>query len=134
MTETVRIVAQPPLRNYIREALLMDPKLMGLDTEYPEFETMTRFDFLQQPKARLEKYWRRLITYATQTIYHPVGTCKMGPKTDHMAVVDPSLRVHGVTGLRVADASIMPHLTSANTNAACIMIGEKLADLLRRDA
>jgi choline dehydrogenase len=63
------------------------------------------------------------------TIYHPCGTAKMGQ--DRMAVVDDQLRVHGLTGLRVADASIMPTLVSGNTNAACIMIGEKAADLLR---
>jgi choline dehydrogenase len=63
------------------------------------------------------------------TIWHPVGTCKMG--YDRMAVVDPELRVHGIRGLRVADASIMPTIVSANPNAATIMIGEKASDLIK---
>jgi choline dehydrogenase len=62
------------------------------------------------------------------TIYHPTGTCKMGQ--DKMAVVDERLRVYGVQNLRVADASIMPSITSGNTNAPTIMIGEKLSDLI----
>ena len=64
-------------------------------------------------------------------VYHPVGTCRMG--TDERAVVDPALRVHGVDGLRVADASIMPNIVGGNTNAASMMIGERAAELIIQD-
>ncbi len=67
----------------------------------------------------------------TASIYHPTGTCKMGDGKD--AVVDERLRVHGITGLRVADCSIMPEIVSGNTNAPAIMIGEKVSDLIRED-
>ena len=70
---------------------------------------------------------------AADTIYHPAGTCRMGPSGDPAAVVGPDLRVRGVKGLRVADASIMPEVIGATTHAACVMIGEKAADLLGLD-
>ena len=76
--------------------------------------------------------WEEHIRSRADTIYHPVGTCRMG--TDDMAVVDPALRVHGLQGLRVADASIMPRVISGNTNAPAIMIGEKCADMLRKSS
>ncbi len=73
----------------------------------------------------LEEYVRA----NAQTTYHPVGTCKMG--VDDLAVVDPELRVRGVEGLRVVDASIMPTIPRGNTNAPTIAVAEKAADILR---
>ena len=75
--------------------------------------------------------WLRYIREVAECVYHPVGTCKMG--RDEMAVVDPELRVQGIENLRIVDASIMPCISSGNTNAPVIMIAEKGADLIRKE-
>ncbi|XP_076064872.1 glucose dehydrogenase [FAD, quinone]-like isoform X2 [Oratosquilla oratoria] len=80
-----------------------------------------------------DDYWACFARHMSTTTYHPAGTCKMAPSRDPMGVVDPRLRVRGVKGLRVADASIMPTVTTGNLNAPCIMIGEKAADLIKED-
>jgi choline dehydrogenase len=71
---------------------------------------------------------KKFVAANATTVWHPVGTCKMG--RDPLAVVDPQLRVHGVPGLRVADASIMPTIPRGNINAPCIMLGERAADFI----
>ena len=79
-----------------------------------------------QSDAQLEAAIRAKVS----TAYHPVGTCKMGPASDAMAVVDAQLRVHGIAGLRVADASIMPNIIGGNTSGPATMIGERAADFI----
>ncbi|XP_053949359.1 glucose dehydrogenase [FAD, quinone]-like [Anastrepha ludens] len=80
-----------------------------------------------------DDYWRCYIKYFSCTIYHQSGTVKMAPETDQTSCVNPRLRLRGVENLRVADASIMPKVPSANTNAATIMIAEKAVDFIRED-
>lgn len=93
---------------------------------------MARFvtEDLFASRSRSDDDIRALLRERTDTVYHPVGTCRMG--NDALAVVDSQLRVRGTEGLRVVDASIMPTLVGANTNAPTIMIGEKASDLIRR--
>jgi len=95
----------------------------------PPFERFTDSEYLPGPAVRTDA---DLLGYARQygsTVFHPTSTCRMGG--DRMAVVDAELRVHGLAGLRVVDASVMPTVASGNTNAATIMIGEKAADMVR---
>jgi choline dehydrogenase len=77
--------------------------------------------------------WECIIRHMTSSGFHYGGTCKMGPRNDSQAVVDYTLKVHGMKGLRVVDASIMPHVPAANTNIPCVMIGEKGADTIRAE-
>ncbi|TMR97789.1 GMC family oxidoreductase [Nonomuraea basaltis] len=92
------------------------------------FDEWRKAEVAPGPDARTRDDLREFVRRAVSTYQHQVGTCRMG--LDSMSVVDPSLRVHGVSGLRVADASIMPSVPSGNTNAPSIMIGEKASDLI----
>jgi choline dehydrogenase len=106
---TREILAQPALGRYRGEEL------------YPGADIRS--------DAQIDAWIRR----AVETCYHPVGTCRMGPDPA-TSVVDAECRVHGVPGLRVIDASVMPSIVSGNTNAPTIMIAEKMSDILRGKA
>jgi choline dehydrogenase-like flavoprotein len=93
-----------------------------------QFDAIRGEEMLPGKAVQTDEQWMTYLREYAATVFHPVGTCKMG--TDTMSVVDLDLKVHGVRGLRVVDASIMPTLISGNTNAPCIMIGEKAADLI----
>lgn len=80
-----------------------------------------------------EAYWKCHLKYFTGSLWHPSGTCKMGPISDPSAVVDPTLKVYNVAGLRVADASIMPKIPSGNTQCPTYAIGQKASDLIISD-
>lgn len=138
---TIRITGPNP-----DAAALIDPNYLGSQADIdrivqgigvarqlaaaPAFDAWRRREVFPGPETTTTRELRSYVANATGTYYHPVGTCAMG--TSPESVVDPQLRVHGLHGLRVADASVMPRIVSVNTNAATIMIAEKAADLIRQ--
>ncbi|WP_040819959.1 GMC family oxidoreductase [Nocardia jiangxiensis] len=94
----------------------------------PAMTAITNGQLQPEADCRTDADWERYVRQTVTPSYHPVGTCKMG--VDDLAVVDPELRVHGIRNLRVADASIMPKITTGNTNAPSMMIGERAAELI----
>jgi choline dehydrogenase-like flavoprotein len=107
-------------------------KLMRHILQQPALAALGGQESAASAGARSDAEIEAFIRGHADTIYHPVGTCRMG--SDDASVVDARLRVHGVAGLRVVDASIMPRIVSGNTNAPVIMIAEKAVDMLREDA
>ena len=102
----------------------------GRRSSRPAFRELYDVEMLPGPDARTDEQLLDFARQAGGTVFHCVGTCRMGDAADPLAVVDPDLRVRGVEALRVVDASVMPTVTSANTNAASLMIGEKGARLV----
>ena len=99
----------------------------------PSFEKYQSWEIGPGPDAQSDEEILAFIRKKSETIYHPVGTCKMGDINDVMTVVDSALKVKGIKGLRVVDASVMPTLVGGNTNAPTIMIAERCADLIKRE-
>ncbi|WP_172113097.1 GMC family oxidoreductase N-terminal domain-containing protein [Bradyrhizobium aeschynomenes] len=128
----------PPLidPNFLGEDDDLETMVAGYKTTRRLMETPAMRDLgkrdLFTSDVRTDDDIRAILRARVDTVYHPVGTCKMGTD-DPLAVVDPTLKVHGLSGLRVVDASIMPTLIGGNTNAPTIMIGEKAADMIRAE-
>ena len=121
-------LADPRDREVIVRALKLARRLMATKAMAPYLDHET----LPGAKVASDDEWLDFARRRGSTAYHLVGTCKMGPPSDRMAVVDPQLRVHGMENLRVVDASVMPQVPSANTLAATLMVAEKAADLIAR--
>lgn len=130
--------------NYLDEQEDIDTVLRGIRIKQ-KFVTTKNFQMHEAEEVKInipgcseiefdsDEYWVCYIRHMSTTLYHPVGTAKMGPDSDKEAVVDSQLRVKGIKGLRVADASIMPKIISGNTNAPTVMIGEKAADFIKEE-
>jgi choline dehydrogenase len=131
-------VAQPAIvANYLaeevdRQATLDGMKLARRISEQPAFKQHLMREVVPGPDVMSDEQLLATAREKGATVFHPCGTCKMG--SDPKAVVDQRLRVRGISGLRVIDASIMPNMISGNTNAPTIMIAEKASDMIREDA
>lgn len=131
--------AAPPIlrANYLQEQADVNALVRGVHLarwfgETEAYGPLRADEILPGAAIKSDAELAAFVRRAADTIYHGAGTCRMGPAADAGAVVDAALRVRGVDGLRVADASIMPEVVNATTHAACVMIGEKAADLILR--
>jgi len=130
--------SEPAIRpNFLSAQTDRDATVAGMQIarkimQHPKVAQYIAFENSPGDKVQSYDEWLDFARRTGQTTYHVIGTCKMG--SDPMAVVDDRLRVHGIAGLRVIDASVMPTVTSGNTNAPTIMIAEKGADMIKQDA
>ncbi|WP_287242170.1 GMC oxidoreductase, partial [Pseudoalteromonas sp.] len=123
----LNLLSHPDDMKDLREGVKRLLDILNSDGFNEHRDCLLKPDVPLNTDQEIEEYLRREASHA----YHPVGSCKMG--NDDMAVVDERLRVHGLEGIRVVDASVMPTVTSGNTNAPTIMIGEKAADMILED-
>ncbi|MBM86475.1 MAG: choline dehydrogenase [Rhodospirillaceae bacterium] len=123
-------LSDPMDRQVAADAIKLTRQIVGA----PAMARFQPTEFLPGPQYQTEEELARVAGNIGTTIFHPVGTCKMGSTSDTLAVVDDRLRVHGIEGLRVIDSSIMPTITSGNTNAPTIMIAEKASDMILQDS
>ncbi len=139
---TIRLASTNP-----EDHPVIDPQYLtkGHDMQTQIAGAKMAMDIMQSPvfnEVRMDHYspesypqsdaeWKAFVREKAETLFHPIGTCKMGAPDDEMAVVDPHCRVYGAEGLRVVDASVMPRLVGGNTNAPTIMIAEKIAEIMK---
>jgi choline dehydrogenase len=144
-TGTIRLKSRKPGEhplidaNYLAERRDLDTLIAGVKIgrdilAQSGFDPYRAEELEPGPAARTDAELEKWIRARCETIYHPVGTCKMGPDNDPMAVVDNQCRVRGIDGLRVVDASVMPTVIGGNTNAPTIMIAERVASWMQAAA
>jgi choline dehydrogenase len=126
---TPNYLSTPEDRRVAAQALTLTRNIVAA----PALQKYAPEEFKPGVHYRTEEELARAAGDIGTTIFHPVGTCKMGRAEDPLAVVDSQMRVKGVAGLRVVDASVMPTITSGNTNSPTIMIAEKAAQLIRNE-
>jgi len=113
-----------------RRALLAGLRWLRRMAAQPALAGLTEVETRPGPGVETDAAWLEYAAGHLSSGHHAVGSCRIGPSGDARAVVDPELRVHGIERLRVADASVIPSITSGNTNAICVAIGEKCSDLV----
>ena len=124
------------LANYLTDERDIKPLVVGLKIirqiyQTSPFKEHLRKEVLPGPACVTDNDFEQYIREQSQTMYHPVGTCRMGP--DENGVVDHRLRVKGLAGLRIVDASVMPQVPSGNTSAPVIMIAERASRMILED-
>jgi choline dehydrogenase len=128
-----RIVPQSLSEEHDLEELLEGARLLRTLAATPAFSDVVAEELSPGPSVQSRDELIADIRQRASSVFHPVGTCRMGPDPAK-AVVDPTLKVHGIEGLRVVDASVIPSITSGNTNAPVMMVAERASDLILADA